>query len=174
MNTGRRCKSCRGTVNPRLCNALAVSQTSSAVSPSVKQSLSTPSKRRMCFDHSFTGQVPVRARTVPLIMAPNSNCCMCSWNQHVRLLGIIACIRVLPNPHTVRACLILHTRDCCAAVHGLACSTRTHPTGQHADKLRHCILTVHAWSATYVPHVLQYCSEDAAACRSTSEDTMHA
>ena len=29
--------------------------------------------------------------------------------------------------------------------------TRTHPTSQHADKLRHCILTVHAWSATYVP-----------------------
>ena len=78
------------------------------------------------------------------------------------------------NSRTHHACLILHTRALCAAVHGTACTTRNHPTGLHADKLRHCILTVHAWPATYVPHVLQYYFEDVAACSSTSEDTMHA
>ena len=74
---------------------------------------------------------------------------MCSWNQHVRLLGIIACIRMLPNSKTVRACFMLHTPACCAADHGIACSTRTHPTREHADKLRHCILTVHCNAATF-------------------------
>ena len=49
---------------------------------------------------------------------------------------------------SVCAWLILHTCASCAAVHGTTCSTRTHPTTQHAHKLRRCTLAVHARSAT--------------------------